>query len=55
MIKQLADLGISAAADFNSDQHVNVIRTDLAAAIKDNAQCKFNVFDKLQARMIKSD
>ncbi|MGY4226391.1 hypothetical protein ACVMIH_003752 [Bradyrhizobium sp. USDA 4503] len=55
LIRQLADLGISGAADFNSDQYVNVIRTDLAVAIKDNAQCKFNVFDKLQAKMIKSD
>ena len=55
LIKQLADLGISGAADFNSDQYEGVIRTDLATAIKDNAQCKFNVFDKLQAKMIKSD
>jgi hypothetical protein len=55
LIKQLADLGISGAADFKSDQYENVIRTDLATAIQNNAQCKFNVFDKLQAKMIKSD
>ncbi|QOZ33255.1 hypothetical protein XH92_17550 [Bradyrhizobium sp. CCBAU 53421] len=55
LIRQLAELGINGAADFNSDQYVGVIRTDLATAIKDNAQCKFNVFDKLQAKMIKSD
>jgi hypothetical protein len=54
LIKKLADLGISGAADFNSDQYEGVIRTDLATAIKNNAECKFNVFDKLQAKMIKS-
>jgi hypothetical protein len=55
LIKKLADLGINGAADFNSDQYEGVIRTDLATAIQNNAQCKFNVFDKLQAKMIKSD
>ena len=55
LIKQLADLGISGDADFNSDKYEGLIRTDLAAAIQNNAQCKFNVFDKLQAKMIKSD
>jgi hypothetical protein len=55
LIKQLADLGINGAADFNSDQYEGVIRTDLATAVLNNAQCKFNVFDKLQAKMIKSD
>jgi hypothetical protein len=54
LIKQLADLGISGAADFNSDQYEGVIRTDLATAIRNSAECKLNVFDKLQAKMIKS-
>ncbi|HEV2156284.1 hypothetical protein [Bradyrhizobium sp.] len=55
LIRQLADLGISGDADFNSDKYEGLIRTDLATAIQNNAQCKFNVFDKLQAKMIKSD
>jgi len=55
LIKQLADLGISGDADFNSDKYEGFIRADLATAIQNNAQCKFNVFDKLQAKMIKSD
>lgn len=53
LIKKLADLGINGAADWKSDQYEGVIRTDLASAIQNNAQCKFNVFDKLQAKMIK--
>ncbi|QQO35331.1 hypothetical protein JJC00_06510 [Bradyrhizobium diazoefficiens] len=54
LIRQLADLGISGDADFNSDKYEGFIRTDLATAIQNSAQCKFNVFDKLQAKMIKS-
>jgi hypothetical protein len=53
LIKQLADLGISGAADFTADQYQEVIRADLATTIQRNAECKLRVFDKLQEKMIK--
>jgi hypothetical protein len=53
LFKQLADIGISGAADFNKDQYENVLRADLAAAVEHNAECKLNVFYKLQEKMIK--
>jgi hypothetical protein len=53
LIKQLADLGISGAADFAADQYEGLLHADLATAMAKNAECKFNVFNKLQERMIK--
>jgi len=53
LIKQLADLGISRAADFNADEYEGVLRTDLAATVQHNAECKLRVFEKLESKMIK--
>lgn len=53
LIRQLADLGISGAADFTADQYEGVIQADLAATIRSNAECKLKVFDKLVEKMIK--
>jgi hypothetical protein len=53
LIKQLADLGISGAADYTADQYEGVIQADLGATIQRNAECKFKVFDKLQEKMVK--
>jgi hypothetical protein len=53
LIKQLADIGISGAADFNTDQYEGVLRADLAATVERNAECKLKIFDKLQEKMIK--
>jgi len=53
LIKQLADLGISGAADYTADQYEGFVRSDLAGTFQQTAQCKFKVFDKLQEKMIK--
>jgi hypothetical protein len=53
LVKQLADLGISGAADYNTDQYEGFVRSDLAGAFQSAAECKFKVFDKLQEKMIK--
>jgi len=53
LIKQLADIGITGAADFSTDQYEGVLRADLAATVERNAECKFKIFDKLQEKMIK--
>jgi len=53
LIKQLADLGISGAADLNTDEYEGVLRADLAATVQHNADCKLRVFEKLETKMIK--
>lgn len=53
LIKQLADLGISGAADYDANQYEGFLRNDLATAFQQAAECKFKVFDKLQEKMIK--
>ena len=53
LFKQLADLGISGAADYDTDQYEGFIRSDLASTFEHTADCKFKVFDKLQEKMIK--
>ena len=53
LIKQLADLGISGAADYNADQYEGFVRSDLSGTFQRTAECKFKVFDKLQEKMIK--
>src|SRR5262245_62095367 len=45
LIRQLADLGITGAADFTTDQYEGVIQADLATAIQRNSECKLKVFD----------
>jgi hypothetical protein len=53
LIKQLADLGVSGAADFSSEHFENVLRDQLASTIERNAECKLKVFNSLQEKMIK--
>jgi hypothetical protein len=53
LIKQLADIGVTGAANYDARQYEGFIQADLATAFQDNAKCKFNVFDKLQEKMIK--
>jgi hypothetical protein len=53
LIRQLADLGIAGAADYNADQYEGFVRSDLAGTFQRTAECKLKVFDKLQEKMIK--
>src|SRR5262249_14114453 len=53
LVKQLADLGISGAADYNADQYEGFVRSDLAGTFQHTADCKLKVFEKLQEKMIK--
>ena len=53
LIKQLADLGISGAADYDASQYEGFVQGDLAATFQRTAECKFKVFDKLQEKIIK--
>lgn len=53
LIKKMADVGVSGAADFTADQYENVIQSELSSTIQHNADCKLKVFDRLQEKMIK--
>src|SRR5262245_61424902 len=53
LIKQLADVGISGAANYDARQFEGLIQADLASTFQRTAECKFKVFDTLQAKMIK--
>jgi hypothetical protein len=52
LFKQLADLGISGAADYDVNQYEGFIRTDLAGTFERTAECKFKVFDKLSDKIL---
>jgi hypothetical protein len=53
LAKQLADLGISGAGNYSSEQFQGVLREDLAGAVKQSSDCKLAVFNKLEEKMIK--
>lgn len=54
LIRQLADLGISGAENFNTEKYEGVLREDLAGSLKSSAECKLKVFETLQEKMIAS-
>src|ERR1700753_2482872 len=45
LVKQLADLGISGAANYDSDQYEGFVRSDLATTFQRTAECKYKVFE----------
>jgi hypothetical protein len=52
LIGKLADLGISGEGSYGAEDYAGLIREDLPTALKDNAACKTNVFNKLLPVMI---
>jgi hypothetical protein len=52
LAKKLADLGLSGTGDFDTDSYVGVLRTDLAATLKAQSDCKSKIFDKLADKLI---
>lgn len=52
LASKLADAGISGSGSITSEQYQNVLRSDLAATLKDNAACKLKVFDTLQNKLL---
>jgi hypothetical protein len=49
---KLANLGVSGTGSITSEQYQNVLRSDLATTLKDNAACKLRVFDALQSKLL---
>jgi hypothetical protein len=54
LAKRLADLGVSGAGSLASDSYIGVLRPDLAATLDSQRDCKFKIFDILQAKLIVS-
>jgi hypothetical protein len=52
IVKKVADLGISGAGKYQSDQFKNVLHEQLAQALQDTSKCKLRVFELLQEKMI---
>ena len=55
LASKLADLGVSGTGRISSEQYQNVLRSDLAATLKDNAACKLKVFETLQTKFLRSE
>lgn len=54
LASKLADVGVSGTGSITSGQYESVLRSDLAATLKDNAACKLKVFDTLQDKLLGS-
>ncbi len=52
LASKLANVGVTGSADINNEQYQNVLRSDLATTLKNNAECKLNVFNTLQAKLL---
>jgi hypothetical protein len=54
LASKLADVGVSGTGSITTEQYESVLRSDLAATLKDNAACKLKVFDTLQNKLLGS-
>lgn len=52
VVKRLADLGFDGSGKYSSTEYKNVLQSDLAKALKDNATCKEHVFELLNDKMV---
>ncbi|HET6376865.1 MAG TPA: hypothetical protein VFG05_00925 [Methylocella sp.] len=51
---KLAEAGVSGTGSITSEQYENVLRSDLAATLKDNTACRLKVFETLQQKLLGS-
>jgi hypothetical protein len=52
LIKKLADLGVSGGGEVTSSEYKGLLQQDLPAALRDLRECKLNVFNVLQEKLI---
>ena len=52
IIKSLVDLGFEGAAKYSTSNSKGILQADLAKAIKDNSECKLQVFGALNDKLI---
>ena len=51
-LSKIADLGIEGAAKFKKDEFKGVLQTELAAVIRDNANCRLEVLKLLNEKLL---
>lgn len=51
-LKQIADLGISGSADYNTSDYQGVLHHELASSIQKSDDCRLSVFDKLSDKLL---
>ena len=52
LLKKLGDLGISGTGRYTHDDYVGVVQEQLAAALKNNSDCRLTVFMALQGKLM---
>lgn len=52
MIKLLGDLGINVQGSYNTESYAGVLQAELPSTLKNGADCKLRVLDKLVDRML---
>lgn len=54
LASKLVEAGVSGTGSITSEQYENVLRSDLAATLKDNTACRLKVFETLQQKLLGS-
>lgn len=54
LASKLAEAGVSGTGSITSEQYENVLRSDLAATLRDNTACRLKVFETLQQKLLGS-
>jgi hypothetical protein len=52
LASRLADIGVSGSGKLKDEQYQNVLRQDLAGLLRDNANCKYKVFENLSNKTL---
>jgi hypothetical protein len=52
LASKLVELGVSGAGSIKSEQYQGVLRSDLAAVLKSDSDCKLAIFNSLQAKLL---
>lgn len=54
VVKKLADIGVGGAVKYQRSDYQGVLQSDLATAIRDQNNCRFNVFKELKDKILPS-
>jgi hypothetical protein len=54
VVKKVADLGFKAAAEIGEKKFEGVLQSDLASVLSRDSDCRYKVFEKLEAKLLSS-
>ena len=54
LVKKLADLGFHGAVDVEAKHYEGLLQSDLAAFVASDARCRENIFNTLEAKLLRS-